>query len=163
MSGFVLNVDDFVRITNTSSETIVGRYDGEDYTFPAPTSDVDGQSQEFFPVDVNKVVAQHVFGWTDPKKTYAQKDLNEIRERAFLRLGWVKQNDPNALVDAYRRLQFVKIEPVPPFPNVRIIQPRHEYEMPKLETAQPGGSGQAVGPGGGATAPAQSVKAAVKK
>lgn len=129
--SLLLNIDDFVRITNTSSELIVGRYDGKDYEFPPPARD--GEHVEYFPQDVHKVVARHVFGWLDPKLTYTEKDAQEIRERAFLRLGWVSGEPDKTLTKAFVRLREIRIEPVPPFPNVRVLRPDSEYKMPKFE------------------------------
>jgi hypothetical protein len=110
--SLLLNFEDFVRITNHSSEEIDSRYDDKPYTW-AP-----GQY-----LNVHKVVATHVFGWLDPDKQYTQREATEVRERAFLRLNWV--NFQRDMKYALGKLKEISIEPVPPFgTNVRVIRGR---------------------------------------
>jgi hypothetical protein len=131
--SLLLNLEDFVRITNHSEEIISGRYDGKDY---------DWHPNEY--LDVHKVVATHIFGWLDPEKVYTAKDAQEIRERAMLRLAWVqpvhRPDEPEqTLKHALAKLKKVTIEAVPPFPNVRILRPRDaqgqpdDYRMPEFQ------------------------------
>jgi len=126
--SLLLNLEDFVRITNNSKDTIWGRYDGKDYEW---------RPGEF--LDVHKIVATHIFGWLDPEAQYSEKDAREIRERAMLRLGWV--SGPRNFDQKYAlgKLREVSIEAVPPFPNVRVLRARDargeidEYRMPSVE------------------------------
>jgi hypothetical protein len=131
--SLLLNLDDFVRITNLSDEEISGRYDGKDY---------DWRPEEY--LDVHKIVATHIFGWLDPERQYTAKDATEIRERAMLRLGWIqpihRPGEPEQNMKyALAKLKKVRIEAVPPFPNVRILRPKDaqgqtdDYRMPEFE------------------------------
>ena len=126
--SLLLNLEDFLRITNKSGAEIEGRYDGKDYTW-APG--------EY--LDVHKVVATHIFGWLDPNLQYDEKVGREIRERAFLRLGWVSGPRGLDMKHALNQLKQVSIEPVPPFPNVRLLRARDatgaedNFRMPSME------------------------------
>ncbi len=131
--SLLLNLEDFVRITNLSDEVISGRYDGKDY---------DWNPQEY--LDVHKVVATHIFGWLDPERQYTAKDATEIRERAMLRLAWIqpihRPGEPeHNMKFALAKLKKVRIEAVPPFPNVRILRPKDaqgntdDYRMPEFQ------------------------------
>lgn len=147
MANMMLNLDDFVRVTQTAAETIVGRYDGVDYTFPY------GEA-----VDVHKAVATHVFGFGLPE----QSDDQRVQDKTpcLLRLGWLSvSSERKAAIDTLRTK--VKFEEIPPFANV--LKLRHVEEntgMVQQETesasrvpsSPPLGSG-APPPGGGPANP----------
>ena len=124
--NLLFDFDDFVRITNHLPETIEARYDNRDYIWEAALPDSDPSTHDF--KDVHKMVAQHVFGWVDPKvaPNLTQKDIIEIRERAMLRLGWIQpSNDPNTTPKAaLKKLQQITIGPLPPLQNVRLLRAR---------------------------------------
>lgn len=154
--SLLLNLEDFLRITNKSEAEIEGRYDGKDYTW-APG--------EY--LDVHKVVATHIFGWLDPNLQYEEKAAREIRERAFLRLGWVSGPKGLDMKYAFGQLKQVSIEPVPPFPNVRLLRARDatgaedSFRMPSIEVLPEGEHAEESAPrvtpetqmGGGAASP----------
>lgn len=156
--SLLLNLEDFLRITNKSDAEIEGRYDGKDYTW-APG--------EY--LDVHKVVATHIFGWLDPNLQHVEKDAREIRERAFLRLGWVSGPRGLDMKHAFGQLKQVSIEPVPPFPNVRLLRARDatgaedNFRMPSMEILPEGDATESaprVAPGtqmGGGAAETQPV------
>jgi hypothetical protein len=131
--SLLLNLEDFLRITNKSDVVIEGRYDGKDYTW---------EPGEY--LDVHKVVATHVFGWLDPAYEYEPKVAKEIRERAFLRLGWVSGPRGLDMKHALNQLKQVSIEPVPPFPNVRLLRAKDpsglddNFRMPSMEVLPEG-------------------------
>lgn len=126
--SLLLNLEDFLRITNKSEVEIEGRYDGKDYVWA---------SGDY--LDVHKVVATHIFGWLDPNLQYEDKVAKEIRERAFLRLGWVSGPRGLDMKNAMKELKKISIEPVPPFPNVRLLRARDangaedSFRMPSME------------------------------
>ena len=118
----VLNLDDFVRITQTTGQAILGRYDGKNYEFP------DG-----VPVDVSKDVAVHLFGFGLPEIS----DDPRVQDKmpALQRLGWVTMSgdrDP-----ALKRLRTqVCFEEIPPFPTVlRLRQPEESTGVVDSESA----------------------------
>lgn len=94
--GYVFNPQDFVRITNMDSESVVrgkqvihGRFDGKNYVFPFEQ-----------PVDVHIEVARHVFGFGLDDKSSA---LN--------RLGWATRSD---MIDsALERLKNIRFDDLP--------------------------------------------------
>jgi len=55
---------DMIRVVNRHGETLYGRYDGKDYTFPSKK-----------PVDIPKVAAAHIFGLGVEDKTSALNRL----------------------------------------------------------------------------------------
>lgn len=154
--SLLLNLEDFLRITNKSEGQIEGRYDGKDYIW-APG--------EY--LDVHKVVATHIFGWLDPMLQYDPKVAQEIRERAFLRLGWVSGPRNLDMKHAMGQLKSICIEPVPPFPNVRLLRAKDasgtidDFRMPSFEVLPEGEQASESAPrvapgtpmGGGADGP----------
>jgi len=137
--SLLLNLEDFLRITNKSEAVLEGRYDGKDYVW-APG--------EY--LDVHKVVATHIFGWLDPNLQYEPKAALEIRERAFLRLGWVSGPRGLDMKHAMNQLKKVSIEPVPPFPNVRLLRARDatgaedNFRMPSMEILPEGDASESA-------------------
>jgi hypothetical protein len=110
MGNMLLNLDEFVRVTQTTGDEIVGRYDGVDYTFP------DGE-----PVDVHKAVATHVFGFGLPEESNDPRVQDKTP--ALLRLNWLSSSaDKKHGLETLRTR--VKFEEIPPFPTVlRLRQP----------------------------------------
>jgi len=81
----------YVRITNGTTETVQGRYDGVDYEFPSGAS-----------VDVEESVATHVFGFRQPDKN-----------ACLARLGWLTMSDQRkAAMDKLSLVRFEAIEMV---------------------------------------------------
>lgn len=78
----------YVRITNGTAETVLGRYDGEDYEFPSGAS-----------VDVEESVATHVFGFRQPDKS-----------SCLARLGWLTMSDQRKA--AMEKLSLVRFEAI---------------------------------------------------
>jgi hypothetical protein len=104
MSNLLLNLDDFVRVTQTTGEDILGRYDGVDYTFPHD-----------MPVDVHKAVAVHIFGFGLPDESTDARVQDKTP--ALLRLGWIS-NSENKKAALERLRMGVRFEEIPPFPTV---------------------------------------------
>ena len=102
--NLLLNVDDFVRVTQVAAETIEGRYDNVDYVFPY------GE-----PVDIHKAVAVHIFGFGLPDVSDDPKQQDKLP--ALLRLGWVSTSGDRrqGLVDLKTKIKF---EEIPPFPTL---------------------------------------------
>lgn len=112
MSNLLLNLDDFVRVTQETGDELVGRYDGVDYTFP-----------HGIPVDVHKAVAVHLFGFGLPEVS----DDPRVQDKtpALLRLGWVSgSGDRKAGLTKLRTM--IRFEEIPPFPNVLRLRPMEE-------------------------------------
>lgn len=144
MANLMLNLDDFVHVTQTAEEEITGRYDGVDYTFPAGVA-----------VPVHKAVATHIFGFGLPE----QSDDPRVQDKtpALLRLGWLQvSGERKAALEALRK--HVKFEEVPPFPNVlRLRAPEEntgllQQEVPESASHVP--SSPPLGVGGAASQPA---------
>ena len=133
--SLLLNLDDFVRITNNSDEVVWGRYDGRDYEW---------QPKDF--LDVHKVVATHVFGYIPPEAQLTQERMEDIRVRAFMRLGWLGSAD-QSLKTALAKLRTIAIEPVPPFPNVRVLRREDPHQPPQIEMVDPELPAPRVAPG----------------
>jgi hypothetical protein len=104
MSNLLLNLDDFVRVTQETGEEVLGRYDGTDYTFPH------GE-----PVDVHKAVAVHIFGFGLPEES--TDPHVQDKTAALLRLNWVSSSGDKKAGLAKLR-SFVRFEEIPPFPTV---------------------------------------------
>ena len=121
MANLMLNLDDYVRVTQTASDEVVGRFDGVDYTFPA------GE-----PVDVHKAVATHIFGFGLPE----QSDDPRVQDKTpcLLRLGWLSvSGERKSALETLRK--HVKFEEIPPFPNVlRLRQPEENTGLLQVET-----------------------------
>lgn len=81
--------NDHVRVTSMT-ETITGRFDGEDYQFLPNT-----------PVDIHLDVAAHIFGFGKPDKS-----------QALARLGWATSSD--AIPKAMERLSKIRFTKSPP-------------------------------------------------
>lgn len=154
MGNMLLNLDDFVRVTQETGETIVGRYDGVDYTFP------DGAA-----VDVHKAVACHIFGFG----LREESDDPRIQDKtpALLRLNWIRDTGPNpqTRAQALKLLRKVRFDEIPPFPNVlRMRQPEVETGLTEVqipESVNAGGLVNADGEGavasGGPQVPRQTL------
>jgi hypothetical protein len=151
MGNLHLNLDDYVRVTQTAQEEIVGRYDGVDYTFP---NDV--------PVDVHKAVATHIFGFGLPEMS----DDPRVQDKTpcLQRLGWVSNSgERKAGLDTLRKS--VKFEEIPPFPTVlRLRQMEENTGLLQQESASRVPSSPLMGGGAGSTqaGPTDPPKKAVK-
>jgi len=104
MGSLLLNLDDFVRVTQETGEEIVGRYDGTDYSFPSG-----------HPVDVHKAVAVHIFGFGLPEESTNQ--AVQDKTASLLRLNWIT-NSTDRKKGLERLRKFVRFEEIPPFPTV---------------------------------------------
>ncbi len=133
--NLLLQLEDFVRITNNSEETLWGRYDGRDYEWAPKES-----------LDVHKLVATHVFGFIPPEIPLTPERVEDIRVRAFMRLGWLGGANQD-MKSALKKLQGICIEPIPPFPNVRILTRDDPNRAPQIEVIQPESSAPRVAPG----------------
>jgi hypothetical protein len=111
MTNLLLNLDDFVRITQETGEEIVGRYDGVDYTFPHGVA-----------VDVHKAVAVHIFGFGLPEKSTDSRVQDKTT--ALTRLNWIRSSQD--LDAALAKLRLVRFDEIPPFPTV--LRLRHAEE-----------------------------------
>jgi hypothetical protein len=150
MSGnLVLDLDDYVRITNNSREEIEGRYDGFDYKWGPGDA-----------LDLKKTVATHIFGWVDPDAKLTPEIAKEVRERALLRLGWIDAPHNRTLKDGLEKLKLIKIEPVT-YANVRVLHPTDdpnrapsiEILPPEENSAYDGASAEQGGAGAGVPQP----------
>jgi len=144
MSNLMLNLDDFVRVTQTTGDTIWGRYDGVNYEFP---HDV--------PVDCHKAVAVHIFGFGLPE--LSDDPRVQDKQAALLRLGWVSSSVDRE--SAMKRLRTeVRFEEIPPFPTVLRLRQAEEntgvlqQEIPesasRVPSSPPLGGGAAPTKGG---------------
>ena len=85
----VLDLSEYVRVTNRTGEPVEGMYDGVTYLFEVNE-----------PTDVHNLVAAHIFGFGVTDKT-----------NAFHRLGWL--NDRIRMKDALNRLNAIEFSEVP--------------------------------------------------
>ena len=123
MQNLHLNLDEFVRITQTVQDKIVGRYDGINYTFPHNV-----------PVDVHKAVATHIFGFGLPEVSEDQRVQDKTA--CLMRLGWVSNSgDRESGLESLRK--HVMFEEIPPFPNVlRLRTPEENSGLLQQEPAE---------------------------
>lgn len=118
----LLNLDDFVRVTQETGEEIVGRYDGVDYTFPHGKA-----------VDVHKAVAVHVFGFGLPEES--SDPHVQDKSPALMRLNWMSSSTDKKA--ALERLRHVRFDEIPPFPTM--LRLRHAEEntgLTQVETPE---------------------------
>ena len=112
----------YVRVHNQTDETIPGRYDGEDYEFPARGS-----------MDVPKVVAAHVFG-------LGAKD----KSACLARLGWLTTSDQMKVALAkLNQIRFEEIELVG-----RVIEEDDGATSQQIAPARIGAASPRVSPDG---------------
>src|SRR5258708_12789355 len=102
----LLNLEDYVRVINTTGDVIYGRYDGINYEFP------DGSKTGEY-VDVHKQVAMHVFGFMLPES--AEPPMQD-KTAALLRLGWLR-GDSRTLKTPLAPLRKLHFHPIPPLPT----------------------------------------------
>lgn len=126
--SLALNLEEFVRITNHSSERIWGRYDGHDYEW-AP------EGEEGCYQDVHVLVATHIFGYLPPGAQLTPERVEDIRTRAFQRLGWLGLPE-QSMASALGKLRQITIGPLPQAPNVRVLRPQDEYRPPTIEMVE---------------------------
>jgi hypothetical protein len=136
MSNMMLNLDDFVRVTQETGADIEGRYDGVDYKFP-----------NGHPVDVHKAVAVHIFGFGLPELSDDPRQQDKMP--ALMRLGWISNSTDR--MSALKRLRTqVRFEEIPPFPTVLRLRQVEENsgvtEAPESASRVP--SSPPVGGGG---------------
>lgn len=106
----MLDPSQYVRVTQYTNQAIIGKYDGTLYTFP---DSHDGQY-----VDVEKIVALHVFGYMGTEQQ---------KQAAILRLGWANQMPYD---EARKQLdQCISFHDVPAFP-AQIADFRRARENP---------------------------------
>jgi hypothetical protein len=119
MAGnMLLNLDDFVRVTQETGEEIVGRYDGVDYSFPSG-----------HPVDVHKAVAVHIFGFGLPEESTDPRVQD--KSAALMRLNWINSSGDKKA--ALAKLRQVRFDEIPPFPTVlRLRQAEENTGMTQL-------------------------------
>jgi len=99
----VLDLSEYVRVTNRTGVPIEGMYDGISYLFEVNE-----------PTDVHHLVATHIFGFGVTDKT-----------NAFHRLNWL--NDRMSMKDALNRLNAIEFSEVPnPSTNITaaVTKPR---------------------------------------
>ena len=136
----LFEIEDYLRITNCSEEVIQGRYDGRDYLWEP------GEH-----LDVHKDVARHIFGFVTPEMGFEPKRVQDFRERAFMRLGWMGKSDQTMQMALEKLRQTVVIEPMPIAQNVRVIRKENPHLAPTIEVAETsaaGGSGAGAQGGG---------------
>jgi hypothetical protein len=122
-SNLLFNVDDYVRVTQETGETIVGRYDGVDYEFP-----------NNHPVDVHKAVAVHIFGFGLPDESTDPRVQDKTP--ALMRLAWIRDGGqyPQTKKQALAKLRQVRFDEIPPFPTVlRLRQAEENTGMSQVE------------------------------
>ena len=90
-----INLESYVRVKNGSNRTINGRYDGEDYVFPAGKS-----------TDVPIAAAAHILGFG--------KD-EEYKANVFARLGWAVNSEQ--IGEAKSLLSKITFDDVPSIPG----------------------------------------------
>jgi hypothetical protein len=129
----MLDPNNFVRVTQYTNQPIVGKYDGKLYTFP--------DSHDGAYVDVEKIVALHVFGYMGDE---GQK------QAALLRLGWLNQMS----VDEGRKQldQCVSFHDVPAFP-AQIAEFRRTRDPAERVPHTPQADGQGASPASPPAAP----------
>jgi hypothetical protein len=145
MPNMMLNLDDFVRVTQETGETIVGRYDGVNYEFPH------GEA-----VDVHKAVATHIFGFGLPE--YSDDMRVQDKSAALSRLNWMRNSEDRKA--ALQRLRMVRFDEIPPFPTVLKLQHDENSGATQVEipgSVNAGGPVNTVGEGGAAPAGAPQV------
>jgi hypothetical protein len=140
MGNLLLNLDDFVRVTQETGEEIVGRYDGVDYTFPHGRA-----------VDVHKAVAVHIFGFGLPDES-ANPNVQD-KSAALMRLNWIANSTDKKL--ALMKLRQVRFDEIPPFPTVlRLRQAEENTGLTQIEVPESVNAGALVNAvGKGAVAP----------
>lgn len=146
----LFEIDDYLRVTNCSQEEILGRYDGRDYLW-APGEHL----------DVHKDVARHIFGYVTPNSGFDAKRIQDFRERAFMRLGWMGRSEQTMQLALQKLRETIVIEPMPVAQNVRVIRNADPNRAPTVEiekTSAAGGSGAGVGDGGKVAVPEVSGK-----
>jgi len=150
----LFEIEDYLRVTNCSEDVIQGRYDGRDYTWEP------GEH-----LDVHKDVARHIFGFVTPEMGFDAKRVQDARERAFMRLGWMGRSDQTMQMALEKLRSTVVIEPMPIAQNVRVIRKENPHLAPEIEVSQTsaaGGSGAGVGDGGTVAVPEVSKRVAKK-
>lgn len=140
MGNLLLNLDDFVRVTQETGEDIEGRYDGVNYTFPHGHA-----------VDVHKAVAMHIFGFGLP----AESSDPRVQDKtpALLRLNWIS-NSSDKKSGLEKLAKYVRFEEIPPFPTVlKFRQAEEDTGMTQLPIPAESASRVPSSPplGGGAT------------
>jgi hypothetical protein len=104
----IFNREEFVRVTNATSETITGRFASDDYEFPP------GEA-----VDIHLAAAAHMFGFGE-----------EDKSRALARLGWVHSSAD--IKPAMARLALVTFSDVPGIEKVTPINKNLPTRAPSL-------------------------------
>ena len=137
----LLELEDFVRVVQTTGETIQGRYDGKDYEFPDAQTEVNAGGMGYR--DVHRDVAQHIFGF----------GLKEISDDAavfdklpcLMRLGWIS-GDSKTVKDALTKLRLhVQFLEIPPFPVSKLEFKRTDDTESQARVPSPS-MGQEGGP-----------------
>lgn len=108
----LLDLDDYVRVINTTGKAIEGRYDGIDYEFPDAQEQREAGAQEY--VDVHKSVAQHIFGFGLPDQ--AEPPFAD-RTQCLFRLGWTGATRATMDEGLNRLKKGIQFHPVPQFPT----------------------------------------------
>jgi len=158
----LLDLEDYVRVINTTGKPIEGRYDGIDYEFPDAQESREAGDQEY--VDVHKSVAQHIFGFGLPDQAeppYAD------RTQCLFRLGWLTQSSDSFKTGLDKLKRGIQFHPVPQFPTSVLEFKKREDESVARVPSPTMGQGAAGGdPASSPAAPADPFaqpKAAGKK
>jgi hypothetical protein len=144
-NNLLMEMEDFVRVVQTTGKDILGRYDGKNFVFPNAETDVHKGGRGY--LDVHKDVAQHIFGFGYKERSDDPNVFDKLP--ALMRLGWV--TDSNSVDEALKKLRVnVRFLEIPPFPTTVLEFQRKDAEADPVARAPSPTVGQE---GGGETSP----------
>lgn len=137
----LLELDDFVRVVQTTGKSIQGRYDGKNYEFPDAQSEVNAGG--FGYRDVHRDVAQHIFGFG--LKEFSDDAAVFDKLPCLMRLGWIT-GDSTTVAEALTKLRLhVQFLEIPAFPVSKLEFKRADDTESQARVPSPS-MGQEGGP-----------------
>jgi hypothetical protein len=137
-NNLLMDMEDYVRVVQTTGKDIRGRYDGKDFLFPDAETDVAKNGRGY--LDVHKDVATHIFGFGYKERSEDPNVFDKMP--ALMRLGWL--TDSNSVDEALTKLRKnVRFLEIPPFPTT-VLEFKRDADpvarVPSPTVGQEGGS-----------------------